>query len=405
MTAVEHAHVYRGDALAGRLERTSYGARFAYDEGFLEAHAGDRLGVALHLPPRREPYEIRGTNLHPFFANLLPEGARLTALLGAVKSSREDLLSLLAAAGADTVGDVAVVREGDAPRETTPMADAARLDETSFAELFARSIEYGRPGRHETATVPGVQEKISAAMVSFPVRSPRRGSMHILKLEPRDVPRLVHNEHFFMRAAADCGIAVARCDLVADREGAPGLLVERFDRVVERGRVRKVHQEDGCQLLDRYPADKYAVSLSDVVAALEVCDTPILETAKLLRVVVYSWVIGNGDLHAKNVSVYSSPRTGRLELTPGYDLLSTLPYGDRRLALSIDGRNARLRRAHFTTFGERHGVRRPAVEAILDEVCDAIGPWIARVEEIGLDRRKTAHLARAIEQRRAELAR
>ncbi len=405
MRVAQSADVYRGATLAGRLERTPHGSRFAYDERFLEEHPRDRMGVALHLPPRREPYEVRGTNLHPFFANLLPEGARLAALVHALKTSPDDLLSMLVAAGADAVGDVSAVPPGEPLREITPVADTARLGEVSFAELFAASIEYGRRGRHELATVPGVQQKISAAMVSFPVRAPRRGSLHILELEPPELPRLVHDEHFFMRAAADSGIDVARCALVHDRDGAPGLLVERFDRVAGAdGSVRKLHQEDGCQLLDRYPADKYAVTLSDVARALSACDTPILEVAKLLRLHAYSYVIANGDLHAKNVSVRVSPRSGRLEMTPAYDLLSTLPYGDQHLALSMEGRDKRLRRAHFVAFGERHRVRRAATEAVLDEVCDGIAGWIPRLDEIGFDRRRTAHLARTIEQRRAHLA-
>jgi hypothetical protein len=48
------------------------------------------------------------------------------------------------------------------------------------------------------------------------------------------------------------GLATAETRLVFDRDGRSGLLVTRFDRRAGR----RLHQEDACQLLDRYPADK-----------------------------------------------------------------------------------------------------------------------------------------------------
>lgn len=401
--AVHALDVLRDGELAGRIERTASGAAFTYDAAFLEAHAGDRRGIAVHLPLRREPIEQQGANLHPFFANLLPEGARLAALVAAVRSAKDDLLSYAAVVGADTVGDVSLVPPDAPPPDLTPTLDLSRAGELSFRELWEESTAYGR-ARGEAMTVPGVQEKISAAMISFPVRARARASAPaILKLEPPALPRLVANEHFFMRAARDAGLDVADTEVVRDRDGAPGLLVSRFDREVERGgRVRRIHQEDGCQLLDRFPADKYALSVDDLARGLSVCETPLLEVAALIRLTAYSYVIANGDLHAKNVSVLAT-RSGRLAMSPAYDLLSTLPYGDAKMALPIAGRDARLKRKHFVELGARHGVRARAVESMLDRVCDGIAPWIPRLDEIGLAPKKTAHLARTIAARRDDL--
>ena len=129
-----------------------------------------------------------------------------------------------------------------------------------------------------------------------------------------------------------------------------------------------------------------------------------MEVAKYLRLVAFSYLVANGDLHAKNVSLHTVPDDGRVELTPAYDVLSSLPYGDRSMALSFDGRDDNLKRAGFVAFGERHGVRRAATEAILDELCDVAPEWIARLDEIGLEPRKTADLARVMKKRRGDLA-
>jgi serine/threonine-protein kinase HipA len=399
--AIAELRVLRDGQPAGVLRRTRQGASFQYDDAYVARGA---RGLAVHLPLRAEPYEVRGVNLHPFFANLLPEGARLSALIASAKSARDDLLTLASRVGADTVGDVSLVALDASIDDAAPTLDPARASEVSFRELFERSLAYGG-AHHERQTIAGAQEKISAAMISFPVRS--RGSRSgaaILKLEPPSLPRLVHNEHFFMRAAADAGLEVAACGIVHDRDGAPGLLVQRFDRVRERdGRVRRVHQEDGCQLLDRYPADKYAVATEDLADALEVCVTPKVEIAKLVRLIAYSYVIANGDLHAKNISVVAAGPSERLTLSPAYDLLSSLPYGDAKMALKLGGRDAKLKRSHFVALAARHGIPAKAVATIVAEVCDGIGPWISRVAEIGLPARKTAHLERTIAARRDDL--
>lgn len=399
--ATSAVDVHRGDARIGELERTERGARFRYDDAYLRAHPRADDGVALRMPPRSEPYEVFGTNLHPFFAGLLPEGLRLRALVRAVKTSEDDLFTLLVASGADTVGDVSVAPRGQPPRERAPVADLARAGEVSFQALLEESLRY-EDGRGDVS-VAGVQPKVSAAMISFPVRARAARRAYMLKLTPADHPRLVENEAFFMALAKSAGLLAAATRVVHDRDGRSALLVERFDRVARGGgALHRLHQEDACQLLDRYPADKYRLTLRDVAEALEACSAPVVERLKLLRLQAYSYLIANGDMHAKNVSVRAL--SGRIELTPCYDLLSTLPYGDGKLALSMEGRDANLKRAHFVAFGQRFGLRRPAVERMLDVLTARVGKALPRLAEIGLEPKRTAQLEREMKRRLTALA-
>jgi serine/threonine-protein kinase HipA len=399
----ESAIVLRGDVVAGRLHRTPHGAVFQYEPGLREAEhpAWDR-GIAYRLPFDRTRVETLGVNVHPFFAGLLPEGLRLEALVRRVKTSRDDLLSLLVDAGTDCIGDVSVVPDAGSTREVTPAVDIAALSTIRFADILRESLA-GRNGPEPS--LPGVQEKVSAAMISLPLRAKQGGVAHILKLNPPKMPRLVENESFFLQMARASGLQVARATLVHDVDGEAGLLVERFDRVASRGgRVSKLHQEDACQFLDRYPADKYVLSYADIARGIgELCSAPVVETARYLRLLAFSYLVANGDLHAKNVSLHTIPEDGRIEMTPAYDVLSSLPYGDRSMALSFDGRDDNLKRAGFVTFGERHGVRRAATESILDELCDVAPSWIARLQEIGLGPRKTQDLTRVMKKRRGDL--
>src|SRR5690606_19493478 len=150
-----------------------------------------------------------GVNLHPFFAGLLPEGQRFIALSRRVKTSPDDLFSLLVAAGSDCIGDVSVTRPDQAPREVAPRADLRGLDQVRFGELFEESLRFPGLEAGGEGSIAGLQPKLPAAMISFPVRGRRRGAF-ILKLAPPELPRLVENEAFVMRVARDCGLRVAK---------------------------------------------------------------------------------------------------------------------------------------------------------------------------------------------------
>jgi len=401
VTAAERAEVRRGGERVGTITRTAHGSVFEYDEPFFAQHRSEPGGIAIHLPYAQRRFETLGTNLHPFFAGLLPEGIRLRALIQHVKTSEDDLLSLLIAAGEDTVGDISILLEG----QRTPDAKASPglpLEQARFSELLAQTLARGGMGE---PSVPGIQEKISASTISLPIQlaGPRA---YILKLNPKDKPRLVENEAFFMDMAKACGIEVAPTRLVRDRDGEVGLLVERFDRRWSKAerRFERIHQEDGCQILDRYPAEKYRVAVRALAAAIqETVVAPAPDLARLLRLLAFSYLIANGDLHAKNVSVLWDGKLQGFRLSPAYDLLSTLPYGDRRMALKLDGRDDNLGRAGLLAFAARLGVKPGAAHAAIDAVCDVAPSWLSRLEEIGLEPRRTQNLQRVAEKRRNQL--
>jgi serine/threonine-protein kinase HipA len=400
VTGVERATVHSGQGVAGTLERTQDGSRFTYAPAFLEAcvERGWGLGFAVPLKP---VVETRGVNLHAFFAGLLPEGLRLEALQRAAKTSADDLFSLLLAAGEEAVGDVRVLAPG-APEAGPPVADLGTLTEVSFSEVLARSLDY--PRRGDRRLIPGIQPKVSAGRLTLPVR--RRGEAPveaILKLAPASLPRLVENEAFFMGLARRCGIETAEVELVRDAHGSAGLVVTRFDRTAGPAGGR-LHCEDACQLLDRYPADKYRLSFREVLEGVRRYATaPALELPKVLRVLAYSYLIGNGDLHARNLSLLVSAR-GRVQLSPAYDLLTTLPYGDRRLALKVMGRDDHVRRPHLVELGRLVGVRAGAVDAVVDEVCDGARASLDDLTGLGLDQRRARDVVALMTRRRDDLA-
>jgi serine/threonine-protein kinase HipA len=78
------------------------------------------------------------------------------------------------------------------------------------------------------------------------------------------------------------------------------------------------------------------VGAEEVVRGLsEVCSAPLAATRTLFGYFVFSILIGNGDLHAKNLAVYK--KHGDWRVTPAYDLVSTVAYGDHTMALPLHG--------------------------------------------------------------------
>ena len=395
------ADVYKRGRLAGHLRRDLAGVTFEYDDDYLADP--DAPSVATSLPRTTEPVRTGSAGaVPPFFAGLLPEGRRLSALRRAVKTSADDDLTLLLAVGNDTVGDVQVV-----PAGSSPAGDHAGLDVTSWTDVRFADLYNELTGERLDPTragIAGVQVKVSARMISLPVR--RAHERFILKLDPPELPHLVENEHFFLGAAAQSGLPVATAEIVHDRDSRAGLLVRRFDRVDDAGAVRMLAQEDACQVLGRYPADKYLVATEEVVSAVaRVTQAPVVAARDLVRQVAFAFLTGNGDAHAKNFSVVQTV-SGEWRVTPAYDVPSSYFYGDFTMALPVNGKlDESIGRSDFVALGERGGVRARATEHLLDDLVDRVGLWLPGLDELPFDGRLLHKLRRSIEYRRARLSR
>lgn len=346
---VTRADVYKAGVLAGALERIPSGeVTFRYHEGY------NGEPVATTLPVADEPVTRPGGGLSPFFAGLLPEGHRLTVLRREVKTSADDELTLLLAVGADAPGDVQVIPAGSAPAEPSPLADAdpAHLDFRALTDA---------PDRH---ALPGVQAKASATMLTSPFATTAERAL--LKIDPPEHQHLVANENLHLSAARALRLPVAEHRVVRDGQGVPGLLVTRFDRVLaDDGTSGRLAMEDAAQVLDVLPAAKYAVTSEEVTLALaRRTAAPVVATRNLYLQFLFAWLTGNGDLHAKNVSILQAP-DGRWKVAPIYDVPCTAVYRDFSMALSIDGRTTNLRTRHWEAFADSIGLPQAAARSAM----------------------------------------
>lgn len=404
LRAVDTADVYKAGCFAGQLRRSGDDTVFRYAEDYLADSATAPL--AFTVPKSHGEFRATGGSVLPFFAGLLPEGLRLTAVTAAMQTSEDDHLSLLLAVGADTIGDVQVVPAGSVPVDPPPMFASTETATTDFTEIFSQATSADM-GRLDRAGLPGVQVKVSAQMISTPVTTARGPA--ILKLSPSKHPLMVENENFFLSLAGKCGIRVPAHHLATDSSGRTGLFVERFDRVVRRRHMRRLAQEDACQILGRYPSAKYRINLHEAIEGLaaaveQLGGSRALAVTRMLEIAAFSYVVGNGDLHGKNLSIRQNP-AGMWEVTPAYDLLCTQPYLRWRdpMALALYGRDSKLGYRWWAQAADRLNIPKRALDRGLTRIAKATTAHLDQVAEIGFDEKTTERLQTMIRDRIAEI--
>lgn len=361
---MEELKVFRGDTFAAMLRRTLTGCELELDSAFI---ANRRYAhFTYKIAKQKSIYKFHGVNLPPFFAGLLPEGLRLKRLISELKTSEDDLFTLLVAVGESCVGDISTHISDEKKKDRL---EIPKWNQVDFYDLFEKSLMLDQISA-SNESLAGIQEKISASMVSLPLSSAKASKSYILKLNPKDKPNLVYNEYHCLMLAKKCGLRVNSAKIVYDKNENPGLLVERFDRIADDNNdFNRVHQEDACQFLDRYPADKYRLSFQEICLGIqELATASTLEILKAIELYVFCYLIGNGDLHAKNISLQTDYRTGRIQLTPAYDIICTYLYKDKKMALKLDGRDENIKRRNFIDFAIRFGITEKSINNKIDRI-------------------------------------
>jgi serine/threonine-protein kinase HipA len=106
------ARVSMAGVPVGILSETPTGSLFSYDPAYLRRN--DALPLSPTLPLELKTFRARG--LHPFFANLLPEGTRLAWICQRRGLDPRDEFGVLLATGRDAIGAVEIHAETEARR-------------------------------------------------------------------------------------------------------------------------------------------------------------------------------------------------------------------------------------------------------------------------------------------------
>lgn len=240
--------------------------------------------------------------------------------------------------------------------------------------------------RSQKLSISGVQIKHSLKLENSELIMTEKGGEYILKPIPSGSFQYLNqtpaNEHVTMQIASQVfKIETAKNTLIKFSDGELAYIVKRFDLKPDG---TKYLQEDFAQIAQKTEENsgtnyKYDFSYEEIAGLMKkiVAAYPV-EVEKYFRLVLFNYLICNGDAHLKNFSLYRNDEFGDYLLTPAYDLLNTSIHvpneSDTALELFKDGFMAESYKAgsksttdDFFEFGKRIGMRDSRVENTLKE--------------------------------------
>jgi serine/threonine-protein kinase HipA len=175
------------------------------------------------------------------------------------------------------------------------------------------------------------------------------------------------NEHVTMQIAKQIfRIKTAECAFMRFANGTPAYITKRFDF---NRNGEKLNQEDFVSVLkasNKYSSKSYQ-DIGDWLNPLDRID--------FLRILIFNFLTGNGDVHLKNISLLETP-DGDLMLSPSYDLMNTkIHISDNLLALNLFkefeqtslplGEKYSYSRNDFIEFGKRLKIKETLITKVI----------------------------------------
>ena len=276
--------------------------------------------------------------------------------------------------------------------------------EVSEEGLFRIAIESTSKG----VTVPGVQKKMSLHLTKDKAR-PRLTLVNypagfILKPQTELYAAMPEAEYLAMQMAERTGIAVVPFALLphAGQNTGYSYITKRIDRILtasDNQETGMLAMEDFCQLEQRLTENKYKGSYercAKVIMRYSV--RPGLDLSELFLRIVFSFAIGNSDMHLKNFSmIETAPESGNYVLSAAYDLLPVciMITDDEQTALALNGKKHHLGRKDFLVFAENAGISRNAAMKMIRK--------IVSIKDIYIDMCLESYLPPAMKERLCDL--
>ena len=274
------------------------------------------------------------------------------------------------------------------------------VDEAAFEALAAESTNKGY-------TVPGVQKKLSLHLFSES-GTPRLTLVnyptgYILKPQVQEFEALPQAEQLVMCMADAAGIATVPHALIMGKD-EPVYITKRVDRIFSKNKIQMLAMEDFCQLDLRLTQDKYKGSYERCAKIIDRYSTRKgLDMTELYLRLVFSFLVGNSDMHLKNFSLIETEEgSGKYVLSPAYDLLPVsviMPEDKEQFALAMNGKKTHIRKKDFLIFAESCGMTRNAAEKMIALLVSKKKKLLAMCQNSLLPEHLRERLASLIEER------
>jgi serine/threonine-protein kinase HipA len=334
--------IWVDDICAAEIKVTpSMGFTLAYTAAWLAYEKN--YPFSLHLPLNNQT--LAGAEVKNFFENLLPEGSILEVAASTHNLSKHDTFGLLAKIGRDVAGAMLIM---PSPYVGEKNIDLRLLSKKEISTRIKERthIPFSVWDNKVRLSIAGFQDKLAVFIddkKQIYLPDGLASSTHIIKPENvnEKFPFMPANEYFCMRLARAFGLPVPNVELWHIPEAV--YVVERYDRKKENeNKVKRLHQIDLCQALNLNVEMKYqkaytyspeGATYKDLFEVTEHTIYPSKSKMEVIQWIVFNYLIGNTDAHAKNIS-FLLDHAG-LRLAPFYDLVSGTIYGLKEMALFI----------------------------------------------------------------------
>jgi serine/threonine-protein kinase HipA len=282
----------------------------------------------------------------------------------------------------------------------TPVIPKVEMDEKTLELLAVESANKGY-------TVPGVQKKLSLHIISIG-KKPRLTLLnyptgYILKPQVKDFRSLPEAEQLVMCMADAAGISTVPHALILEN-GSFAYISKRVDRIFEKDQVRMLAMEDFCQLDLRLTQDKYKGSYERCgKIILKFSSRAKLDMTELYMRLVFSYLIGNSDMHLKNLSLIETAEgSGQYVLSLAYDLLPVnviMPEDKEQFALTMNGKKMNIHKKDFLMLADKCDISRSSAEKMIRKVVSMKPTFITMCNESLLPEDLKERFALLIEER------
>lgn len=360
----------------GELVKQANGAHiFRYDDAWMRNPRARPLSLSLPL----QYGNITSDAVFNYFDNLLPDSPVIRdRIVKRYQARSKQPFDLLAEIGRDSVGAVTLLPPGENNGQRTlrwKTLDDNALD--ALLTAYQADIPLGMVNEHDDfrISVAGAQEKTALLKIGnqWCIPTGTTPTTHIIKLpigeirQPDavlDLSESVDNEFLCLALARALDFTVPDAGIIQTRN-IRALAVARFDRrwALDNTVLLRLPQEDLCQVFGLPSSMKYesdgGPGIRQVMAFLLGSSDALKDRYDFMKFIVFQWLMGATDGHAKNFSVFLQPG-GSYRLTPFYDIISAYPLlggtglhlSDLKLSMSMKATKGR--KTEISTLYPRH---------------------------------------------------
>jgi serine/threonine-protein kinase HipA len=162
--------------------------------------------------------------------------------------------------------------------------------------------------------------------------------------------------------------------------------------------------EDLCSVLDLPTQAKYTGTMERVARAVRpLSAAPEEDLLIILKRSLFAWLVADGDMHLKNMALLKIAESGdrqfrSVRVAPLYDAVTPRVFPrlrKDRLALKLNGKDDRLRRADCLAFAGTAGLRAADADVAIDEMLGRLTEAVGRIAlpetlDVGAEGRKMA---------------